>query len=99
MRPNRWPQMITLPAYLTQNLETILRPRVIELLSKAGDIIQADSERYDEFVTLMSVVDGLYQNVQGPAADRSEPENAPTGQVDDHRQVVFLDARALLRTR
>jgi len=94
-----WPQMIMLPAYLIQNLETIPRPRIIELLSEVRDMMQADRRRYDEFVTLMPDVNGLYQIGQGLAANRSEPENAPASQVDDHRQVVFIDAQALLRTR
>ncbi len=94
-----WPQMIMLPAYLTPNLETIPRTRVIELLSESGEIMQADSRRYEEFATLMPDVNGLYQIVQSPAANHNGPESDPASPDDDHRQVVFLDARALLHTR
>jgi len=103
---DEWPQLIRLPRLVVDRLQASvdrtpgLYPRgiVAELLLAATDL----SERPDsdpDLVTLEPDGDGNYTIARDLSDDPtgSGPNDDTTGEPDDHRQVVFLRARTLLK--
>jgi hypothetical protein len=90
-----WPQLIRLPARIIPAQGPYLGSQVVEMLREARTGLWDDQET----VTLEPDENGNYQIATAPDDNPGGPPDDQTDQVGDHRQVVFLDARALLRAR
>jgi hypothetical protein len=88
-----WPQLIRLPARLIQADGRYPRSRVIELLREVR-AVPTDEWRDEQLVTLEPNMDGTYK--VAPESDEDVGRPRDDSVVDDHRQVVFLEASALL---
>ena len=90
-----WPQLIRLPARIIRAHGSYLNSQVAGLLREA-----AAGQRDDEpLVTLEPDENGVYQIAPAADDDLGGSPDDETDQVGDHRQIGFLDARALLRAR
>lgn len=91
-----WPQLIRLPARFTQARVVHPPSQLAGLLRESAYLIRAGEWGDDnELVTLAPDEDGNYHVVSDPVLD---PRNLQMDEIDetsDHRQVVFLEARAL----
>lgn len=92
-----WPQLIRLPAQVIQTRGPYRRGQVMELLRIAADML-AQWDNNESLITLMPDADGNYQITPAPGDDLGQSDEDRTGETSDHRQLVFLDAGALLRT-
>jgi hypothetical protein len=101
-----WPQLIRLPSRLIQR-GTPYPPPVIPALLRAAAVESPDvaktGDDEEPLVTLAPEPDGTYLELSAPAdrlslADEAEADRQDMNdQADDHRQVIFLDSRALLK--
>jgi len=93
-----WPQLIMLPARLSRPQDHYPRSQVIRLLREAADAVASGEWDGGDLVTLEPDGEGNYQ--VSPAPD-DEPRDLQdvAGGVEDHRQLGFLEAGALLRAR
>ena len=92
-----WPQLIRLPGGITQGLGPYLPSRLVAGLLREAATGQWD---YDQgIVTLEPDENGNYQIAPAPDDNLGRSPDDQADQIDDHRQVVFLDARVLLRAR
>lgn len=94
-----WPQLIWLPASLIQAKQlrgrSYTRSQVNRLLRQARSQTTLDDQDHDEYLALTPEEDGNYRIAAESTGDVPEPEPADVGEVNDHRQVVFLDTKAL----
>lgn len=100
-----WPQLIRLPAVLVRAQGPYSSEHVAGMLREAADLLATEGETNVPLVTLEPNADGSYQvtpatsdNLGGSDEDAIDEEDR-NGEPSDHRQIVFLDARTLLRTR
>jgi len=76
------------------------RRQVVEMTREAAAIFSAQPGNSEQFVTLEPDAEGNYQIPRARAdnigiTDDDRADEDRTGEIGDHRQVVFLDARAL----
>jgi hypothetical protein len=103
-----WPQLIRLSARFVRARDSCLSSRVVATLLReaaadtpAIDVVDAD----EPLGTLEPNAGGTYQITPALAGTLSEPgkdaidDEDRNDQVGDHRQIVFIDARALCQTR
>jgi hypothetical protein len=98
-----WPQLIRLPARVAKARGRYLPPQVAGMLREAAGMPASEWDDDGSLVTLEPDADGNYQVTSSTVGDLSgsdalEDEDE-TDDVGDHRQIVFLDARALFRQR
>lgn len=91
-----WPQLIVLPAQLALTQDGYPRSHVIQLLQQAADLATMPDRDRDEFVALTPEGNDSYQISSDLASGLQGLHESETDQGDDHRQVIFLDARAML---
>lgn len=95
-----WPQLIRLPAWCTRVQGHLPRLKVAGLLREAASMIEMGEWDDDEqLVTLVPDADGNYDLAPDPGLNPDEPHADRADEIPDHRQVVFLEARALLSRR
>lgn len=93
-----WPQLIRLPARMVRAQGRYSPSQVADLLRAATDMVATGEWEHDgQLVTLEPETDGTYHVAPGPDGDLGGHPNDGTHAVDEHRQVVFLEAGALLR--
>ena len=66
------------------------------MLQEAADMLATQWDNNEPLVTLEPDADGNYQ-ITPDAVDYLGPDEDRTDEIGDHRQIVLLDARALLR--
>jgi len=90
-----WPQLIRLPERATR-AQGRYQPRQVATMLRET----VETRDYEPLVTLQPDADGNYQVTPDPVGDLGRSgEEEDVGEPGDNRQVVFLDARALLRAR
>ena len=103
-----WPQLIRVPAWFTREPGPYAASRIVENLREAAGMRPADIGTREQLVTLEPGADGTYQVADETYQATLSPSASGEDEIDeedgndeaaDHRQVVFLDARALLRAR
>jgi hypothetical protein len=99
-----WPQLIRLPARLTKTRGPYPPQQITEMLREAANMPATEWENGEGLVTLEPDADGNYQITQAPAdiigvSDEDAADEDRTVEADDHRLVIFLDARTLLSKR
>jgi hypothetical protein len=97
--------LIRLPARVVRAPGPYPSSHVVQMLHQAADMFSADRDADESLVTLEANTNGIYQiaadpvaNPRGADEDGVDEEDA-NDEAGDHRQVVFLDARALLHAR
>ena len=90
-----WPQLIRLPRRLIDFKRAYPHQEVVWMFRAEEDVLSGGPDINEPFVTLEPGADGNYQVTEDPSGgfDRSAADAA--GRSEDHRLVVFLDARAL----
>lgn len=99
-----WSQLIRLPARVTKARSPYQPQQVAGLLRNAADMLATERDNGEALVTLEPDADGNYQITQAPVdnlgtSDEDAADKDGTYEVDDHRQIVFVDARALTSAR
>jgi hypothetical protein len=92
-----WPQLIRLPARLVQPRISLPLSQVAELLQEAADLLATHWDRNDALVTLEPDTEGSYQVARDASGNLGESDEDRPDEIGDHRQIVFLNARALFR--
>jgi hypothetical protein len=92
-----WPQLIRLPARIVQARVPLRRLQVAGLLQQAAGILAEQFDNDESLVTLEPNANGSYQITPDVGGNLGEPDEDRPDEIGDHRQIVFLDARALLR--
>jgi hypothetical protein len=95
-----WPQLIRLPTWIAQTQDSYPRWRVVEMLREAAAIFSTQRGNDEQLVTLEPDADGNYQIPRARAdniglTDEDRVGADRTDEIADHRQIVFLDAKAL----
>jgi hypothetical protein len=67
------------------------------MLREAADMLASQWDNDEPLVTLEPAADGNYQITPAPPDNLGGSGEDRTDEIDDHRQIIFLDARALLR--
>jgi len=90
-----WPQLIRLPARMAHPDPYLTSDFV------AGRLREAATDQWDDqdLVTLEPYESGNYRIAPAPGDNLGGSPAGQADQIDDHRQIVFLDARALFRAR
>ena len=103
-----WPQLIRVPAWFVRKRGPYPTSRIVEILREAAGMEAVDLSAGEELVTLEPDADGTYQiadeayqaTLSPSGSDGDDPEEEDgNDEASDHRLVVFLDARAVLRAR
>lgn len=94
-----WPQLIRLPTRIVQAKGPYQPGQVIGMLREAANMLATQWDNDEPLVTLEPDADGNYQITPPPDDNLGVSDEDRTDEIDDHRQIVFLDARALLRAR
>jgi hypothetical protein len=90
-----WPQLIRLPARMADPDSYLASDFVAERLREAATGQWDDQD----LVTLEPDESGNYRIAPAPGDNLGGSPAGQADQIDDHRQIVFLDARALFRAR
>jgi hypothetical protein len=91
-----WPQLIRLPARIVQKRVPLPRLQVAAMLQEAAEML-AQWDSNEPLVTLEPDADGSYQITPDVSANLGEPAEERFDEIADNRQIVFVDAGALLR--
>jgi hypothetical protein len=92
-----WPQLIRLPARIVQPGVRLPRLQVAEMLQEAAGMLATQWDNNEPLVTLEPDADGSYQITPDVDGNLGEPDEDRPDEIGDHRQIVFLDARVLVR--
>ena len=92
-----WPQLIRLPTRIVRSRVSLPRSQVVGMLREAADMLSTQWDNNEPLVTLEPDADGNYQITPDADDNLGEPDEDRPDEINDHRQIVFLDARALLR--
>lgn len=90
-----WSQLVRLPARIVQSEARLTRLRIAEMLQEAANML-AQWDNNEPLVTLEPDADGNYRITADTGDILGEPDEDRSDEIGDHRQIVFLDARALL---
>jgi hypothetical protein len=91
-----WPQLIRLPAWMAPDPDSYLPSSFVFGLLREAATSQWDDQ---DLVTLEPDENGNYQIAPAPDDNLIGSPAGQGDQIDDHRQIVFLDARVLFRAR
>jgi hypothetical protein len=97
-----WPQLIRLPARILPSRASLQHSEVAQLLQEAESMLIDQWNDNERLVTLEPDADGSYQvardvDDQVARGRTGEPDEDRPNESDDHRQIVFVNARALRR--
>jgi hypothetical protein len=92
-----WPQLIRIPARFARTQDVYSRSQLAGLLREAAHMIARSGWEDDELATLAPREDGTYQVLNDSVRGLGELRAGGSNEEDGHRQVVFLEARALFR--
>lgn len=92
-----WPQLIRLPARIVQQRVPLPRSQVAGMLQEAAGMLAIQWDPNEPLVTLEPDADASYQITPDTRGNVGRPDDERRDEIGDHRQIVFLDARALLR--
>jgi hypothetical protein len=87
-----WPQLIRVPGRLIDFKRAYPHQEVVWMFRAEEDVLSGGPDINEPFVTLEPDADGNYQVTEDPSDGFDRPA---AGRSEDHRLVVFLDARAL----
>jgi hypothetical protein len=92
-----WPQIVRLPARIVRSRASLPRLLVAGMLRETAGMITTQWDNNEPLVTFEPGADGNYRIAPDADDNLGEPAGDSPDEVGDHRQIVFLDARALLR--
>jgi hypothetical protein len=73
----------------------VFRFQVIEMLQAVADMLATQWDNEEPLVTLEPDADGNYQVTPDRDDNLGRSDEDKADEIDDHRRIVFLDARAL----